>query len=109
MSELEAPSELSTLDRPDIGAGELEAKPVLPGAPARGFGRRTARVAVLAALIGAGVGGGVGATVALHVGRHPTVTIVHETLPAPDRLSKVNDIPSILTQVEPSIVTISSD
>ncbi len=62
-----------------------------------------------AALIGAAVGGGVGATVAWHLGRHPVVTIVRETVPAPDRVASVSDIPTILARAEPSIVAIATD
>jgi S1-C subfamily serine protease len=66
-------------------------------------------VALVAAVIGAAIGGGVGATVALHVGRSPSVTVVRETLPAPDRVPNINDIPTILARAEPSVVTITSD
>ena len=62
-----------------------------------------------AALIGAAVGGAVGATLALHLGGRTTVTVVRENLPAPDRVAKINDIPSILAEVEPTVVTITSD
>ena len=66
-------------------------------------------MAVSAAVIGAAVGAAVGATIALHAGRHPGVTIVRESIPAPDRVAKVNDIPSIVGRVEPTVVTITSD
>jgi putative serine protease PepD len=66
-------------------------------------------VAISAAVIGAAVGAAVGATVALHVGRHSSVTIVHETLPPSDRVARVEDLPSIVARVEPTVVTISSD
>jgi serine protease Do len=67
------------------------------------------KVAVSAAVLGAAVGAAVGATIAVHLGRHSSVTIVRETLPAPDRVAKVNDLPSIIARVQPTVVTISSD
>jgi len=109
MRELEAPTELATLAP---GAAADAAATVTaadrPAETARRV-RHPVAVAVAAAVIGAAVGGGVGATVALHVGRHPTVTVVRETLPAPDRIASINDIPTILARVEPSIVAIATD
>jgi serine protease Do len=89
---------------PDAGP---EGTPATP--PARRRGHHTVAVAVTAALIGAAVGGGVGATVAWHLGRHPAVTVVRETVPAPDRVASINDIPTILARAEPSIVAIATD
>src|SRR3984957_9064587 len=102
MRDTETPTELATLD-PGAGADPE----VIP--PARRVRHHPVAVALTAAVIGAAVGGGVGATVAVHLGRHPAVTIVRETVPAPDRLATINDIPTILARVEPSIVAIATD
>ena len=75
------------------------------GAPAR----RWLAIATLAATIGALAGAGVGAVVAINLAGHNNTTIVHEALPAPARLSQVNDVPTILAAVEPAVVSITTD
>lgn len=54
-------------------------------------------------------GAGVGAIVATDIAGHDTTTIVHEALPPPARLSQVNDVPTILSAVEPAVVSITTD
>ena len=66
-------------------------------------------VAALAGTIGALAGAGVGAVVATAIAGHHTTTIVREALPAPARLSQVNDVPTVLAAVEPAVVSITTD
>ncbi|MGH9054592.1 MAG: S1C family serine protease [Acidimicrobiales bacterium] len=90
-----------------------------PGGDASGTGpapprpnvrrRSLVLVAVVAAVVGAVAGGVVGAVVAVNTSKRPNVTIVREIQPSSDRVAKVNDIPSILAQVEPAVVTITTD
>jgi putative serine protease PepD len=60
-------------------------------------------------VVGAVVGATVGALLGIHLGRHSTTTIVREIVPAPDRVTKINDIPSIVARVEPAVVSITTD
>ena len=104
---LDAPAATTSHDQPDPPAPPDP--PALALLPGRRLRQSTIAVAVTAAVIGAAVGAGVGAVLALHLGRHSTVTVVRQSVPAPDRLATINDIPTILATVEPSIVTITSD
>ena len=78
--------------------------------PVGGLDRRHwIAVASLAGIIGALSGAGVGAVVATAIAGHDTTTVVHEALPAPARLSQVNDVPTVLAAVEPAVVSITTD
>jgi S1-C subfamily serine protease len=70
---------------------------------------RALTVAIAAAVVGAAVGAAVGALIAVQFTHRSTTTIVRETVPAPDRLPRINDVPSILARVEPAVVTITTD
>ncbi|MGH9115869.1 MAG: hypothetical protein ACRDWW_08580 [Acidimicrobiales bacterium] len=94
-------------------ASPQESTPASPPQPAprrQKVGRRSLLlVALVAAAVGAAAGGAVGALVAINTSKRPNVTIVREIQPPTDRIAKVNDVPSILAQVEPAVVTISTD
>jgi S1-C subfamily serine protease len=79
-------------------------KPLLSRRPGR-----TLTIAVTSALIGAAVGATVGAVFALQSGHNSTTTIVREAVPPPDRVAKINDVPSIIARVEPAVVSITTD
>jgi S1-C subfamily serine protease len=79
-------------------------KPLLRRRPGR-----TVTIAVTSAVIGAAVGATVGAVIALHSRHNSTTTIVREAVPAPDRVAKINDVPSIIARVEPAVVSITTD
>jgi putative serine protease PepD len=105
------PAAAQPADPSRTGAVPAAAPPADPPTAPTGRRRpgRTIAIVAVAALMGAAVGATFGALVALHVGRHPTTTIVRDIVPAPDRVAGINDIPSILARVEPTVVSITTD
>jgi S1-C subfamily serine protease len=51
----------------------------------------------------------VAAVLALQSSHNSTTTIVREAVPPPDRVAKINDVPSIIARVEPAVVSITTD
>jgi putative serine protease PepD len=89
------------------GSGDAERTPAADATRPRR--NRTTVLVITAAVVGAVVGATVGALLGVHLGRHSTTTIVRETVPAPDRVTKINDVPSIVARVEPAVVSITTD